>query len=296
MEINIPDNSVLHYVLISALVLFIAFLITRILRIFLTRFLKTASALINVDHTKYNFIKNAVSFVVFLGAFIVIFYMVPGLRDYGVTLFAGAGVLAAIVGFASQSAFSNIIGGIFLVIFKPFRVDDLISVGTNTGRVEDITLRHTVIRNFENKRIVIPNAIISNETIINSTIVEEKICQFYEIGISYDSDADLALEIIREEAEKHPNCIDNRKEEDIEKNEPIVAVRVIGFGDSSVNLRAWIWSNSPTEAFLLKCDLNRSVKKRFDQEGIEIPFPYRTLVFKQNPPENAITQDSKNIS
>ena len=180
------------------------------------------------------------SFIVFLTAFILIFYMIPGLRDYGVTLFAGAGVLAAIVGFASQSAFSNIIGGIFLVIFKPFRVDDLISVGTNTGRVEDITLRHTVIRNFENRRIVIPNSIISNETIINSTIVEEKICQFFEIGISYDSDVDKAMEILREEAMRHPNTIDNRTEEDIEKNTPVVEVRVIGFGDSSVNLRAWI--------------------------------------------------------
>ena len=284
MKIFESEPSYLNYLLLSASILIFAFIVSRILRFFLTRFFKAASEIIHVDHTKYNFIKNAVSFIVFLTAFILIFYMIPGLRDYGVTLFAGAGVLAAIVGFASQSAFSNIIGGIFLVIFKPFRVDDLISVGTNTGRVEDITLRHTVIRNFENRRIVIPNSIISNETIINSTIVEEKICQFFEIGISYDSDVDKAMEILREEAMRHPNTIDNRTEEDIEKNTPVVEVRVIGFGDSSVNLRAWIWTNSPTDGFLLKCDLNYTVKKRFDEEGIEIPFPYRTIVMKQNTP------------
>ena len=91
---------------------------------------------------------------------------------------------------------------------------------------------------------------------------------------------DKAIQIIKEEALKHPRFLDNRTEEEIADNEEPVKVRVLEFGDSSVNLRAYVWTNSPKDAFILGCDLNKSVKARFDNEGIEIPFPYRTIVFK----------------
>ena len=215
---------------------------------------------------------------------VLIIYRLPGGKALAVSLFAGAGIFAAIVGFASQQAFSNIVGGIFIVIFKPFRVDDLIQVGADRmGFVVDITLRHTVIRDFNNRRIIIPNSVISAETVLNFTIEDQKICRWVEIGISYDSDINLAKKIMQEEALKHPLLIDNRTEEDIAEGKPQVDVRVIGFGDSSVNLRAWIWANSNGEAFAIHTDLNESIKARFDAEGIEIPFPYRTLVYKDAP-------------
>ena len=127
----------------------------------------------------------------------------------------GAGIFAAIVGFASQSAFSNIVSGIFLVIFRPFSVGDRVKVGQlYNGDVEDITLRHTVIKDFENKRIVIPNTVISNEIIVNSTIIDEKVCMFLEFGISLESNIQKAQDIIQEEAMKSRYCIDNRTEEE----------------------------------------------------------------------------------
>ena len=105
-------------------------------------------------------------FLIYTIGIIAIVYSIHSVNHIGKTLFAGAGIFSAILGFASQQAFSNIIGGIFLVLFKPFRIGDLIKVGTlNEGYVEDITLRHTVIKDFGNKRIVIPNLLISTETI-----------------------------------------------------------------------------------------------------------------------------------
>ena len=85
-----------------------------------------------------------------------------------------------------------------------------------------------------------------------------------------------------EEALKHPLHMDNRTNEEKKNNDPIIRVRVLGFGESSINLRAWVWTKSPLDAFILGCDLNESIKERFDKEGIEIPFPYRTIVFKDN--------------
>jgi small-conductance mechanosensitive channel len=168
------------------------------------------------------------------------------------------------------------------VIFKPYKIGDRILVRTDlNGVVEDINLRHTVIRNFENKRIIIPNSVISNEVVINSNYEDNQICKFIDMGISYDSDIDLAKEIMRDEVEKHPLSVDPRTEEQIDAGEPRVPVRVIMMGESSVNIRAWSWANNPPEAFVMECDLLESIKKRFDKEGIEIPFPHRTLVYKE---------------
>jgi small conductance mechanosensitive channel len=128
--------------------------------------------------------------------------------------------------------------------------------------------------------VIMPNSIISNETVVNSSIIDEKVCMWFEIGISYDSDVDLAMRIIQEEAKKHPNLIDVRTAEDLKNEVPQVIVRVMGFGDSSVNLRAWVWADDAPKGFVMSKDLNKSVKARFDAEGVEIPFPYRTLVFK----------------
>ena len=105
-------------------------------------------------------------FLIYTIGIIAIIYSIPSVNHIGKTLFVLTTASSAILGFASQQAFSNIMDGIFLVLFKPFRIGDLTKVGTlNEGYVEDITLRNTVIKDFGNKRIVIPNLLISTETI-----------------------------------------------------------------------------------------------------------------------------------
>jgi small-conductance mechanosensitive channel len=271
------------YLFFSILVLAIAIVIARVLRSIIGRFVKGASRKLKiVDPTKYNFLKNAVEFIVYVIAIIVIFNSIPKLRAYGTALFAGAGVLAAIVGFASQSAFSNIVSGVFIVISKPFRVGDRVRVGQlYQGDVEDITLRHTIIKDFENRRIVIPNSVMNNETIINSTLADERICMFIELGISLGSDVDKAMHIMQDEAMRHPACEDNRTAEEKSNDVPPVEVRLIGFTESAQQLRAYAWANDPTSGFNLKCDLNKSIKQRFDREGIEIAYPQRLIYIKE---------------
>jgi len=269
------------YSIITIASLLVALVISKILRILIDRFIKLSSKKLRVDYTQFNFLKNAVTFFVFLAAIIFIFYSIPRLKALSITMFAGAGILTAIALFASQQAFANIVSGVFIVIFKPFRVNDLVDVGSlPKGRVEDITLRHTVIRSFENRRMIIPNSVISSEILVNSSIVDETICNFIDIGISYDSNIDKAMEIMRSEAMSHPNYIDNRTAEERAEGLPEVTVRVMGFGDSSVNLRAFIWTRDHSSGFVLKTDLNKSIKEQFDKQGIEIPFPYRTIVYK----------------
>jgi small conductance mechanosensitive channel len=270
--------------LFAVIVMAVAVVVARTVRFIIGRFVKGASRKLKVgDPTKYNFLKNAVEFIVYIVAVIVIFRSIPQLESYGTALFASAGVIAAIVGFASQSAFSNIISGIFLVIFKPFRVGDRVRVGAvYQGDVEDITLRHTIIKDFENRRIVIPNSVMSNETIINSTLADENLCIFVEIGISFDSDVTKAMQIMESEALLHPLCQDNRTAEEKTNDQPQVDVRLLNFTDSGQLLRAYVWARDPTEGFNMKCDLHKSIKERFDREGVSLAYPQRMVYLREN--------------
>jgi small-conductance mechanosensitive channel len=278
-------DKIWEQIVFALIVLGVAFVVGRVARFLIGRFFRRAAVKLKVDPTRYNFFKNAVDFITFLIAIIIIFRSIPAFKGIGTTLLTGAGILAAIVGFASQAAFSNIVNGIFLVIFKPFSVGDRVRIGTlYSGDVEDITLRHTVIKDFENRRIVIPNSVISNETIVNSTITDEKVCMFVEFNISFESSIDQAMKIMQETTETHTLCIDNRTEEEKQKGEPKVVMRVIEITDFSVKIRAYAWARNPSEGFDLKCDLIKQVKERFDKENVEIPYPHRTVLYRDQVP------------
>ncbi|MEP1139691.1 MAG: mechanosensitive ion channel family protein, partial [Balneola sp.] len=186
------------------------------------------------DLTNLKFLKRGVTVLIYLIGIGVSIYIIPELRGIAKGMFASAGLLAIAVGFAAQQALANIVSGVFIVIFKPYKIGDRILVRTDlNGVVEDINLRHTVIRNFENKRIIIPNSVISNEVLINSNYTDSKIIKWIDMSISYDSDLDLARVIMTEEVESHPNFIDGRTQLQIDEGDPLVPVRLISFGESS---------------------------------------------------------------
>ncbi len=277
------NKETLNYILLVVITLAVATILSAFLRKLLNIFIIKYSRRLRTDPTRFSFIKNSVGFVIYTAAIIFIFVKIPYLKSLGTALFAGAGILTVVIGFASQKAFANIISGIFILIFKPFKISDIIEFKDGQkGTVEEITLRHTLIKNYENRRIIIPNSVISEETIINSNIQDAKIRKHIEFSISYDSNIDKAIAIIRDEAEKHPFLVDNRTEDEIANNDPVVIIRVVELADFSVRLKAYIWATDNSNAFIMYCDLLKSVKERFDREGVEIPFPYRTIVYKKD--------------
>ncbi len=277
------NKEYLDYLILICASIGIAVIISTVLRKLISVFINKYASRLKTDPTNFAFLKNSVGFIIYSSAIIFIIYKIPYLKSLGAAMFAGVGIAAIIVGFASQKAFSNIISGIFILIFKPYKMSDTIEFKDGLkGVVEEITLRHTVIKNYEERRIIIPNSVISDETIINSSIEDEKIRKHIVISISYDSDIDKAIKIIREEAENHPLAIDNRTKEDKLNNIPKVLVRLIALSDFSVNLKAYVWAKNNDDAFVVECDLLKAVKKRFDNEDIEIPFPYRTIVYKKD--------------
>lgn len=233
------------------------------------------------DPTAFKFLRYVAVFAVYSVGLLIGLLAFPSLKGVAQTALGGAGVIALIAGVASQEALANLVGGVFIISFKPFKIGDIIKItDTMVGTVVDITLRHTVLRNFENKMIVIPNAIINKEKIINYDLGELKICERIEFQISYESDLKLAKQIMKQESEAHPLILDNRSALDILDGKPVVRTALISINESTLTVRAWCWARNYSDSFNMRCDILESVKKRFDAQGIDLAYPHRTIVFK----------------
>lgn len=230
------------------------------------------------DPTSYKFLRYVAVFSIYIIGTLFGLLVFPSLKVISQTALGGAGVLALIAGVSSQEALSNLVGGVFIIAFKPFRIGHTIQIGgAMVGKVTDITLRHTVLTNFSNKMIVIPNSIINKEKLINFDLIDRKICERIEIGISYESNVQLAKKIIQEECEAHKFVLDARTENEKKLHAPIVRVSLISINESSVTVRAWVWAKNFDFAFDLRCDVLESIKLRFENEGVKLPFPTRTI-------------------
>ena len=247
------------------------------------RFLKRSTLIMHNDPTNYVFLRHALSGLIYVLGFGWAIYTLPNMRAVANSMLAGAGILAVAVGFASQHALSNIISGVFIIIFKPFRVNDRLRFQSGmTGIVEDITLRHVVIRDFQSRRILIPNSVISNEVIVNSDFGEDKVCRWVEPLITYDTDLELARKIMQEEASKHPLLLDWRSEEDVAAGAPLVQVRAVGLEENGCRLRAYLWAENDKEGFELSCDFTERIHIRFQQEAVKFAMPHRVLIQEGN--------------
>lgn len=236
-----------------------------------------------IDETTRRFSFRIYAVFIYSFAIFSIVTQITPLKSMALSLLAGSGIVVLFIGFAAQEAFSNIIAGFFISFFRPFSVGDLINLPGQSisGRVEDINLRHTVVRTFENNRIIIPNATMNKSILENKDFGERKVCNFLMISISYDSDIDKAKSVIIEEALAHPKLIDVRTPEDIENKVPQVNPVLFALNNSSVDLRVGLWTADSSDGYIMLSDLRDSIKKRFDKEGIEIPYPYQNVIIKK---------------
>lgn len=184
--------------------------------------------------------------------------------EVGVLLGAG-GIVAVAIGFASQTSASNLISGLFLLGERPFAVGDVIRVGGTTGEVLSIDLLSVKLRTFDNLFVRIPN-----ETMINSEITNLRrfpIRRYdLQVGVAYKEDLRFVQETLLKVADGNPLCLEEPK--------PLIIFQ--GYGDSGINYQFSVWAE--TGNFLeLRRTLSTEIKEAFDENGIEIPFPHRTL-------------------
>jgi small-conductance mechanosensitive channel len=181
------------------------------------------------------------------------------------TLLGAVGIVGIAIGFASQTSVSNIISGLFLISERPFEVGDIIQVGSTKGVILSIDLLSVKLRTFDNHMIRIPNEMLIKNEVRNITRFPIRRLDI-QIKVAYKEDVDKVRTVLIDIAERNPFCLD----------EPEPAVRFDNFGDSALEFLFAVWC--VREDYLtLKNKIMQEIKERFDAEGIEIPFPHRTL-------------------
>ena len=156
----------------------------------------------------------------------------------------------------------------------------MIQAGENGafGTVEDINLRHTTILTFENRRLLIPNSILSTERILNSSIRDESTCEFIEFELSLGVDVDLAMRLLQRQAMLHPDRIPGPVANSMENQEDAITVRLVKVHEGTITLRAYVWALDPVTARRMHYDMNHAMLKVFPANGIAFALPVRQVV------------------
>lgn len=228
-----------------------------------------------IDRMAASFLAKVASVFVWVLALMFYAHLIPALDRLSTALLASVSVASIVIGLAAQSTLANFVAGLSLIFYRPFRLGDRIQInapaGLETGIVEDVSLGYTILQTFDNRRVIISNSVISNTVMINLTAVHPRVMAIVPFSISYDADIDRAREVALELAEAHDQV------------EEVVGCPVMLLGPSSVDLSLRVWCADPAIAAGVKYDLTERIKKRFDAEGIEIPYAYQNLIVKSLP-------------
>jgi small conductance mechanosensitive channel len=216
---------------------------------------------VKMDKTVSAMMRRLVSASIYILGLMLIILQIPQLHSLATVVLASAGIAGLAIGFAAKDSLANFTSGIFIAIFRPFRVGDWVDFRNDYGKIEDLTLRHTVIQTKDNRRIIVPNNIMSNEPIINWTIREREITWTLDFDIAHASDIDRAREIILQEAKFQPKVLKDRE----------IKVLMTHSKCSELNLRLYIDVPGRDVANEIGCAIREAVKKRFEIEGIHPP-------------------------
>jgi small-conductance mechanosensitive channel len=255
MEILKPE--VIQKATRIAIILVVGFIIIRIVSLLVGRITKR-----RLTAQTSMLVRKAINYT---GAFFVLVAVLQQLGLKLTALLGAAGVVGIAVGFASQTSMSNLISGIFLISEKPFAVGDVIKIGDTVGIVLSIDLLSVKARKFDNQFVRIPNQQIIGTQLINITRFPIRRMDI-NLGVAYKEDLRRVQDVLMEVARRNPFCLD----------EPEPLVVFTNFGDSAIEILYALWFEG-TDYLKLKNSIMIEIKEAFDREGIEIPFPHRTL-------------------
>ena len=247
------------------------FILNRYLKIWLKKRLSSQAQLILYKVINY-------------GGFIIITLSV--LREFDIRLtaiFGAAGIAAVAIGFAAQNSLSNVISGLFLLWEKPFKIGDLVKTENQLGIIYSMDLLSVNLRTFDNLLIRIPNEKIMKATFINITRFPIRRLDL-KINIAYKDDVERTFEVLKDIARRNPYCLD--------EPEPLLIFQ--GFMDSAQEILFGVWFEK-SDYVVLRNSILKEVKRRFDEEGIEIPFPHRTIYTGSASPPFPVTVNSETV-
>ena len=252
------------YIIVTLIVITIIIILTRAAAGLVDRMLRNhipqvANRMeVRMDETMQLMIRRIVSAAIYLIGLMLVILQVPQLHSIATAMLAGAGIAGLAIGYAAKDSLSNFTSGIFIALFQPFRVGDLVDFRNEYGQIEDLTLRHTVIRTSDNRRIFVPNSIMSTEPIINWTIREKEITWSVDFDLERAADIDRAKEIILERARLHPLVLADRP----------MSVQLVSSRASEMLLRLEVTVPGRNVAKRVGNEIREAVIKQFEAEGL----------------------------
>jgi small-conductance mechanosensitive channel len=267
--------SHLPNIVIALVIIFVTWLIykfvDRILNVFFRRIRLRTSLIELINKLTY----ILVWFIGFLIAAVIVF---PDFTPSKLLTVIGLSSIA--IGFAFKDIFENFLAGILILFREPFQIGDFIECEEMEGFVEDINIRDTNIRRVDGQRIVIPNAMLFKNPVKVRTDLDRRRVTIM-CGVAYGEDVDEARQVIYEAVDKLDSVDSDKK----------VQIFAQAFGASSIDFEVTWWTgSSPLEIRQSRDQVVAAVKRALDEAGIEIPFPYRTLTFKE-PLETVVSKD-----
>ncbi len=222
----------------------------------------------SIDETLIKFVKNIVYYA------LMIMVILTAVKQLGVdttSFFVILGAAGLAIGLALKNSLGNFVSGVMIILFKPFKVGDVVTAAGVTGKIEEVSIFNTIMITSDNQKMIIPNGAITNGLIININAKPTRRVDLV-IGIGYDDDIKQAKEVL--------NSIVSANEKVLKEEGITVAVSELA--DSSVNfvVRAWV---KTSDYWDVKFDLTETIKNTFDKEGISIPYPQQDLhLYKKN--------------
>lgn len=259
-------SRVIHIIVILSITIAAANLAGRIFR----NYIQKSNLPLPTTGLAYGILKGTILLIGFL-----IILSVLGISITPLVTALGVGGLA--VALALQDTLSNLFAGIHILMEKSIRVGDFIKLETGQeGYVEDITWRTSRVRMLPNNMVVIPNSRLAQSIVTNYYLPEKRMSLLIPIGVSYASDPEAVEKILIEEAKKAVGEIPGLL------GEPEPFVRFIpGFGDSSLDFTLICQVKEFVDQYLAQHELRKRIFRRFREEGIEIPFPHRTVYLRE---------------
>jgi small-conductance mechanosensitive channel len=178
------------------------------------------------------------------------------------------GALGVGIGFGLQKIAANYISGFIILLDRSITPGALVTIDNRHGEVTRITARYLVVKGLDGTEAIIPNETAVSSTVINHSYSDPRVRVDVPVQVSYDSDVELAMRLMREAAEAHPRVL----------KEPAPAVVLKQFGESGIDLEMYLWIADPEAGRAnLRSDLNLAIFRAFKAHGIEIPFPQRDV-------------------
>ncbi len=220
------------------------------------------------DDEALPFLSKLIRYMIYVLAFIIIL----GEFNIQITpLVASLGIAGFAIGFAAKDTIGNLLAGFFILIDRPFVKGDRIEIKGRVGEVVDIGLRTTRIKTPDYTYVILPNSdIISNE-VVNYALPNIKLKVKIKIGVAYGTDPDKVKEILARVATEVPDVM----------QDPAPSAYFTGFGDSSLDFLLIAWVPDFRKKFGVTDQINTKINREFNKEGIDIPFPCRTVYLKK---------------